>query len=416
MGKNNTPSHCYTENCQLVFKQPEFMKGFFPLSKIQASKPDVGLVPKCGACQLYKACKSPKMEPYGKGAKEVLVVGEFPGETEDNESRPFLGQGGMLLRETLREIGIDLDKDAISTNAIICRPNAIAPVQKQVEYCRPNLIHTIKQHRPRVIITLGRAALASVLHPYWNDIGMSVDRWTGWHIPISDHWICPTHHPNHILRANNAMLEGLFSDQLEAAFSIKEQPPASVPYQIECLYDDDQVWESLRAIDKEGGWASLDYETNCLKPEYPKAAVRSCAVSNGRKTISYPWTPKARKATGIFIRSKRTYKIASNLKMEERWTLHEFGFGVSNWGWDTMLAAHCLDNRPGICSLKFQSLVKMGVSSYNENIEPYLESHKGHYNRIQEIAIPHLLHYGGMDAILEHRLAMLQRKELGYES
>jgi len=82
-----------------------------------------------------------------------------------------------------------------------------------------------------------------------------------------------------------------------------------------------------------------------------------------------------------------------------------------------MLAAHCLDNRPGICSLKFQSLVKMGVPIYNRHLEPYLESHgDGHYNRIQEISHKDLLTYGGLDSLLEYKLMRIQRKEMGYEN
>jgi len=100
--------------------------------------------------------------------------------------------------------------------------------------------------------------------------------------------------------------------------------------------------------------------------------------------------------------------------MEERWTLKTFGHGVTNWGWDTMLAAHCLDNRPGICSLKFQALVRLGVPSFNETTEPYLANVKGSpYNRIDEIYPPALLLYNGMDARLEYKLAMVQMKDMG---
>jgi len=102
--------------------------------------------------------------------------------------------------------------------------------------------------------------------------------------------------------------------------------------------------------------------------------------------------------------------------MEERWTLKKFGHGATNWGWDTMLASHCLDNRPGICSLKFQSLVRLGVPSYNDKIEPYLVNQKGPYNRIHEIDMKDLLLYGGIDSVLEYRLAMKQRHDMGYES
>jgi hypothetical protein len=165
-------------------------------------------------------------------------------------------------------------------------------------------------------------------------------------------------------------------------------------------------------MDSDGGWLALDYETNCLKPEYPDARIVSCAFANEHGVISYPWSPVAADATSRALRSKRTRKVASNLKFEERWTRKHLGHGVTNWGWDTMLAAHCLDNRPDICSIKFQALVKLGVPAYNKSIEPYLLSRSGPYNRIAEVELSRLLFYGGQDAWLELLVAQMQRKEL----
>jgi len=391
------------------------MKGFYPSSVVQRDQPGT-LLPKCGSCGLFKTCESPKMEPYGQGRSRVLVVGEAPGQTEDEAGRPFIGKAGQFLRSQLEALEIDLDDDAWTTNALICRPPGNeTPDDRQIGYCRPNLLNAIKRFHPRVVLTLGRSALASALTPYWRDTG-PLERWVGWSIPLENHWLCPTYHPSYLLRMRNPLMDRQFAEHLEQAFAIEQDPPQACDYKsaIEILYDELEIYEAIRAINKEGGWAAVDYETNCLKPEYPKARIVSCSISNGKRTIAYPWTGKAIVATGMFLRSIGTRKIASNLKFEERWTRKEFGCGVTDWGWDTMLAAHCLDNRPGICSLKFQSLVKLGVPVYNENIEPYLSSGSNHYNRIGEIDINMLLLYNGMDALLEHRVAAIQRKEMGY--
>lgn len=44
---------------------------------------------------------------FGEGNSEAAVVfiGEAPGEVEDRLVRPFVGRGGQLLRECIREIG-----------------------------------------------------------------------------------------------------------------------------------------------------------------------------------------------------------------------------------------------------------------------------------------------------------------------
>lgn len=357
------------------------------------------------------------MPVYGDGRKQVLVVGEAPGEKEDEENRPFIGKSGQFLRDTLEEFGIDLDKDAWTTNSLVCHPPRNAtPDAKQISYCRPNLLNAIAKYKPRTIITLGRSALVSVMASYWDDV-KALEAWIGWRIPIEKHWICPTYHPSYLLRMKNPLMDRLFANHLCMAFEIRSDSPKQQDFRsaIEIIYDEDGVVASLAEMDQEDSWVAVDYEGNCLKPEYPRGRIVSCAISNGIKTISYPWRGKTVSATGEFLKSKRTRKIASNMKHEERWTRKAFGHGVRNWGWDTMLAAHCLDNREGITSLKFQSLVKLGVPVYNSHIAPHLNSGGGFYNRIAQIAWKDLLFYGGMDALLEHRLAMIQRKEMGYE-
>jgi len=324
---------------------------------------------------------------------------------------------GTFLRQMLKQVGVNLDRDALTTNALICHPPSNkTPDDKQISYCRPNVLNAIQLYQPKVVVTLGRSALTSVLAAYWSDVG-PLERWTGWKIPLESYWICPTYHPSYLLRMKNSLLDRIFQAHLSDAFRIQQDPPRrmDLDQEIEVLYEEDEIEEVLHGMDEQGGWVAVDYEMNCLKPELPKARIASCAVSNGVRTISYPWSGKAILATAGFLKSKRTRKIASNLKFEERWTLKQFGHGVSNWGWDTMLATHCLDNRPGICSLKFQALVRMGIPSYHGHIEPYLFNYRGPYNRIHEIALKDLLFYGGTDALLEHRLATIQREEMGYE-
>lgn len=352
-----------------------------------------------------------------------MVVGEAPGKTEDEEGIPFVGPAGSFLRDTLREIRVRLDRDAWITNALICKPpKNRTPDIKQIGYCRPNLLNAIHTYQPKVIVTLGKSALTSVLAGHWKgDIG-AMERWTGWQIPLEQHWVCPTWHPAFLLRMRNPMMDRLFLSHLKRAFSATLPAPPKqedLVSRVEILYEERDIYEAVRDIDQAGGWAAVDYETNCIKPDWHDAKIYSCAISNGKRTISFPWygrDNKAMIAVRMFLRSRNTRKISSNMKMEERWTLKEFGHGVSRWGWDTMLASHCLDNRSGICSLKFQAFVRMGVPSYNEHVQPFLmNGNDSPYNRIAEIDTGMLLRYGGIDALLEYRLAMIQRKLMEYE-
>lgn len=390
------------------------MEGFFRLSEIQMARPGTDLTPKCGACGLFRKCNSPKMQPWGEGEKKILIIGEAPGAEEDRRGIPFVGASGEYLQDAVRRTGLNFRNDFLVTNAVICRPpnNKMPQDGKEVDYCRANLAATLREYKPKIVVTLGRSALLSVLTPkYWRTENLgSMDRWTGHRIPLEDFWLCPTWHPSFLMREKSPVMEKLFLAHLDRAFSIEDLPPKIKIPEIELLFDEDKIVRAIQDIDNRGGVTAFDYETNCLKPEYPKAKIYSCSISSPDRTIAYPFFGKAIQATSRYLISKKTSKIASNAKFEERWTLKHLGHPVVGWDWDTMLAAHVLDNRIGVCSIKFQAMVLLGIA-YNEYIEPYLSSvDGGHYNRIHEIETKMLLRYNGMDSWLERRIAMKQKR------
>ena len=162
---------------------------------------------------------------------------------------------------------------------------------------------------------------------------------------------------------------------------------------------------------KRDGTVAFDYEANCLKPEGEGTELVSCSICwRGRRTISYPWQGEAIEATDEMTRSSMP-KIASNLKIEDRWTRVKLGHKVRNWYWDTMVAAHILDNTPGVTGLKFQAFVNLGQESYNTHIKPFLKAKKGsRFNRIKELDLNDLLLYGGLDSYCEYWVGIKQIK------
>ena len=66
----------------------------------------------CEECGLWRQCRSPKMEPYGKNELRIAVVGMQPGKVEDKKGRPFVGPSGDELRPELERLGIQLTKTA----------------------------------------------------------------------------------------------------------------------------------------------------------------------------------------------------------------------------------------------------------------------------------------------------------------
>lgn len=403
-------------------------KGFFAGSQIKVTEPMAGrIIPQCGACGLYQTCHSPKIEVFGDGARGVLFVGEAPGADEDAQGVPFVGKDGKYLHRVLRGMGFDMGADGWATNAIICRPpKSRKPRYEEVGFCLPNLMNTIRRLKPIVIIPLGAAAVDAVLRNVWQeDIG-GINRWVGWDIPCQHYnaWICPTWHPSHVIREEDPVIDRQFKDHLRVAVAHTGKPyPEAVPdwrQEVRKVYDPVKAarWLRKAAACREGAVA-WDYETNTLKPEWDTSRIASCAVAWGRsgpeKCIAYPWQGEAIAATQELLRSPIP-KIASNLKFEDRWTRTEFGHRVRNWVWDTMLAAHVADNRPGITSVKFQGYVRYGFPVWNDRVSEFLKTRGNEtINQVlQEIDIDDLLLYNGLDAFVEFKVAVHQMNELGY--
>ena len=391
--------------------------GFFSPSQVQTTQAP-RLVPRCGQCKLYRGCKSPKMKPTGEGRKGILVIAEAPGEEEDKKGIQLIGRSGKLLRKILRKYKIDLDRDCWKTNACICRPEGTQS-DKQILACRPNVLKAIEEYQPKVIILLGARAVKSLIGYVWKENVGAIGRWIGWQIPSQqlNTWICPTYHPAYLLRQNQEVLELHFSQHLKAAIELNGRPWEEVPdygKQIQVVIDTTEAARLIRDIGERGGEFAFDFETTGLKPEPEWAEIVSCAICwEGKYTISYPWSGKAVEATGRLLKGDQG-KIAHNAKFEARWVKAKLGHNVNNWVWDTMQAAHVLDNRGHTTSLKFRSFVRLGVGAYDERIAPFMKAKApGQANRVRDVDLHELLTYGGMDALYTFRLYEKQREEVG---
>lgn len=392
------------------------MEGFFQEST-KPVKQELPLIPKCGACGLYKKCLSPKMPPTGSGKRKILIVGEAPGEEEDRKNKQFIGKSGRFLRDALENLGIAPNRDCWFTNALICRPpDNVVETQRQIDYCRPNLIKTVQEFGPEVIIPLGASAVKSVIQWAWEDEPLPLNRWIGQTIPsiTLNAWICPTWHPAYLLRANDRVTDRIWRDNLRTALEKKLRPykKGAVPHikQRLTLCVDDSVVDSLIDSLVQGKRRiSFDYETNMLKPDSQEARIICCSISDGDIALSFPWTKNSSRAMKRVLHNPEIAKIGYNIKFEERWTIREFGSGVRNWAWDGMLGAHTLDNRPGTKSLNFQMFVRLGIPIYDSHIKPFLHSDDSNsINRIKQIPMMDLLEYNATDALVEFWVAQQQ--------
>ena len=395
-------------------------KGFFSPSKIKQENPNDLRGPKCGICGLYQTCHSPKMPPTGRGRKKVLIVAEAPGKQEDRQGVQLIGDAGQRLRKNLKQIGIDLDRDCWKTNAVICRPpHNNTPDSEKIVACRPNLWETVETLQPKVVLLLGGVALRCAVGKLWKEGVGNLSRWVGDQIPGHrlNAWLCPTWHPSFLIRTDDKVLDLLFRQHLKRAFKKVDKPlpkPIDLKRSVRTEFNTHTAARLIRRMRQEGVPLAFDYETNCLKPEFPGARILCCSISNGRTSVAFPWHGEAIGEMQTTL-SSGIPMIAANTKFEERWGKIHAQTPVKNWLCCTMIGAHVLDNREGRTSLKFQAFVTMGVGSYDDHVGPFMEAGKNGLNKLDQLDLKDLLFYNGADSLLTWKLAMIQRRKMGYE-
>jgi len=381
----------------------------------------------CGeSCTLLTGCHSPKMPHYGKGRHRLLIMAEAPGSAEDAQGVPLVGGSGALLRQMMRRAGLNMDMDCWRTNAIRCRPpNNRTPTGREIKTCKEFWLREVQELKPRVVLLVGNVALTAWMDGRWRKELGGISRWRGYAVPDYERgcWFVATYHPAFLLRRGKttdpATLQVQDDIKLVARLAKqKSQLPKMIVAQdcIKRLMEPREIIECLRSI-KAGDRITIDYETTGIKPHAEGHRIVTCAVS---PSVDGAWAfpmndGRVQKTVARLMANPDIEKIAANIAFENEWSRVILGVEPRNWIWDTVLAAHILDNRPNITSVKFQAARRWGIFDYNKSVAKFLESKEdgaNAFNTIDKAPMDDLLLYCGMDALLEHRLAYAQMREL----
>jgi len=156
----------------------------------------------CQSCELSKTRKN-VVPGVGPAAADTMLVGEGPGENEDEQAEPFVGAAGQLLNRILKDAGMSRDGVFI-TNIVKCRPPGNRdPKPEEIRSCSIWLRSQIEVIQPKVFIAVGRFA-ASRLSGQFGAMGALLDRnllYEG-RVPV-----IPVYHPSYILRLLNGPKE-----------------------------------------------------------------------------------------------------------------------------------------------------------------------------------------------------------------
>lgn len=126
----------------------------------------------------------------------VMIVGEGPGQTEDETGRPFVGRSGELLDKILASVKLSREQDVFICNVVKCRPpENREPTSPEAEACKGYLLEQIRMVNPKIILLTGKTALRNLL-----GIKEGITKVRGQWIERDDRLYMPIFHPAYLLR------------------------------------------------------------------------------------------------------------------------------------------------------------------------------------------------------------------------
>lgn len=141
----------------------EFLPERRDLESLRTAAPD------CRGCELYRDATQVVFSSGGARAS-IVLVGEQPGDREDEEGEPFVGPAGRILDRALADAGIDRGAVYL-TNAVKHfrfhrqgkRRIHEKPAVGNIVACHPWLEAELAAVDPAVVVCLGATAARSVL-------------------------------------------------------------------------------------------------------------------------------------------------------------------------------------------------------------------------------------------------------------
>lgn len=177
-------------------------------------------------CERCRLCEKRTNTVFGVGDEHAdwMLVGEAPGENEDKQGEPFVGQAGKLLDNMLRALALKRGENVYIANVIKCRPPGNRnPEPDEVARCEPYLQRQVALVKPKLIVALGRFAAQTLLKTDGSIASMRgrVHQYEG--VPV-----IVTYHPAYLLRSLQDKAKA-WSDLCLANDTYRSAAPAADP-------------------------------------------------------------------------------------------------------------------------------------------------------------------------------------------
>lgn len=318
------------------------------------------LVRACTDCDLRTTCTAP-VPAEGPLPARIVLIGEGPGQQEDESGRPFVGRAGKQLDSLLFMAGIPRDSVLIA-NCVNCRPpNNAEPKPHQIKACSRWLDMYLSLAKPQIIVAMGAFAIRRIL----GDGAGTVEHLHGRPVVLPDgRIVLPCYHPAAALYDTSTLrqvnddfrvLSGLVAGHDVADYIITDDFPNPVYRVADSPVLIAQMHDEVRDV----GEFAIDTETVNRNTE-----LWSAQVSAAPGTAWF--VPMAPKYTGrIDLTGWDASVIVHHYLSDIQWLRI-----ADNKFTDTMVMAYLLGLPQGLKELAYR-LCGVQMTTYQEMVRPY---------------------------------------------
>ena len=129
----------------------------------------------------------------------IMIIGETPGEAEDDCGFSFQGEVGPLLKKMLLAIDLDINKIYKTYSINFRTPEDRKPTTKEIKRYSPFLKDHISIIDPKIIILMGSTAMESIINSN-NKISVERGKWKEIILKNKSYPLMITYSPSYLLR------------------------------------------------------------------------------------------------------------------------------------------------------------------------------------------------------------------------
>jgi len=315
-------------------------------------------------CQYYQSSLCPRnstvVPASGNPKSDLIIIGEAPGETENEKGIPFCGDSGAMLNQLYLPYANRKREQVLVTNVVKCMPDlqrgARTPSQELIDHCASCYLDQELASSPATVaIALGKIAAHRLGLTGSMDDLCAVPHWSSEHAM----WIVPSYHPAAAMRSEGRISKIMLSIMLSFSVAGEILRTGTAPI--------DDIEARYRKVESESEIETAPVMAVDTETAEDQVVVMSWATAPGVAFCT--WNRDVMRAVlqraSVLVFHNAPYDVdylnRSGIEIPDHVQIH-----------DTMLAAYSLRTLPlGLKPLS-RILLGMEMHDYDEAIRPHI--------------------------------------------